>query len=285
VVEALKNQEESRIILPNASWGTYERLQEEREERRYPRYFYDRVVLEISSPSAEHDRISRLIAALVELLAEEADTDIENAGSTTFKREDLSRGFEPDECFYFGSDAGRVRELVSDKGDIELDAGDPAPDLVVEVDIKSPSLDKLPIYARLERPRSLALQRRAADDLYACERRTSLRFSAGKPILAGGDRRRPHPVSRRRAEPGSPALATRGARMGARTHLRGLPKAARRETREAVVKALGGLAPRIRHKRYHDWCLGASEGSRRLSAGFAATFDKLEALLDQWTDG
>ncbi len=152
MAEALKYQEEGRIILPNASWGTYERLLEEREERRYPRFFYDRGVLEILSPSAEHDRTSRVIAALVELLAEEADADIENVGSTTFKREDLSRGFEPDECFYFGSNAGRVRELVADKGDIELDAGDPVPDLVVEVDITSPSLDKLPIYARLDVP-------------------------------------------------------------------------------------------------------------------------------------
>ncbi len=152
MAEALKYQEEGRIILPNASWGTYERLLEEREERRYPRFFYDRGVLEILSPSAEHDRTSRLIAVLVELLAEEADADIENVGSTTFKREDLSRGFEPDECFYFGSNAGRVRELVADKGDIELDAGDPVPDLVVEVDITSPSLDKLPIYARLDVP-------------------------------------------------------------------------------------------------------------------------------------
>jgi Uma2 family endonuclease len=149
VAEALKGREEHRILLPNASWGTYERLLAEREERRSPRFFYDRGVLEIVSPSAEHDRISRVVAVLVELLAEEADTDVENAGSTTFKREDLSRGFEPDECFYFGSKAGRVRELVADKGNLDLDSGDPAPDLVVEVDITSPSLDKLPIYSRL----------------------------------------------------------------------------------------------------------------------------------------
>jgi len=147
--EALKEREEHRILLHNASWETYERLLAEREERRSPRFFYDRGVLEILSPSAEHDGVSRVIAALVELLAEEADTDLFNAGSTTFKREDLARGFEPDECFYFGGNAGRVRELVAGKGNIDLDAGDPAPDLVVEVDIASPSLDKLPIYARL----------------------------------------------------------------------------------------------------------------------------------------
>ena len=147
--EALKNREEHRILLPNASWETYERLVVEREERRTPRFFYDRGMLEILSPSAEHDMTSRIIATLVELLAEEADVDVENAGSTTFKSGDLSRGFEPDECFYFVGNAARVRDIVASKGNIELDAGDPAPDLVVEVDITSPSLNKLPIYARL----------------------------------------------------------------------------------------------------------------------------------------
>jgi Uma2 family endonuclease len=150
MAEVLKDRQEHRILLPNASWETYERLLAEREERRSPRFFYDRGVLEILSPSAEHDMTSRIVATLVELLAEEADTDVENAGSTTFKREDLSRGFEPDECFYFGENASCARELVAGKGNIELDAGDPAPDVVVvEVDITSPSLDKLAIYARL----------------------------------------------------------------------------------------------------------------------------------------
>ncbi len=152
MAEALKNSEEHRILLPNASWETYERLLAEREERRSPRFFYDRGVLEILSPSTEHDGVSRIIATLVELLAEEADADLFNAGSTTFKREDLSRGFEPNECFYFGDAAARVRDLVADKGNLDLDSGDPVPDLVVEVDITSPSLEKLPIYCRLGIP-------------------------------------------------------------------------------------------------------------------------------------
>ncbi len=121
----------------------------EREERRSPRFFYERGALEILSPSAEHDMTSRIVATLIELLAEKADTDVESSGSTTFKREDLARGFEPDECFYFGGNASRVRDTVAGKGNIELDAGDPAPDLVVEVYITSPSFDKLSIYARL----------------------------------------------------------------------------------------------------------------------------------------
>ncbi len=145
MAEALKNREEHRILLPNASWGTYERLLAEREERRSPRFFYDRGVLEIVSPSFEHEQIARVIASLVEELAVELDIDVVGAGSTTFKREGLSRGFEPDESFYFSENAGRVRG----KKRIDLNAGDPPPDLVVEVDITSPSASKLPIYARL----------------------------------------------------------------------------------------------------------------------------------------
>ena len=38
-----------RVLLRNVSWETYERLMDEREERRVPRFFYDRGVLEIGS--------------------------------------------------------------------------------------------------------------------------------------------------------------------------------------------------------------------------------------------
>jgi Uma2 family endonuclease len=149
VVQVVKSPAEQRMLLRNVSWETYERLIAEREERRKPRFFYDRGVLELMSPSGEHDVSSRLIALLVDMVAEESGIDVENAGSTTFKREDLERGFEPDECFYFSENAARVRELVRGKGDIVLDEGDPPPDLVVEVDITNPSLNKLPIYASL----------------------------------------------------------------------------------------------------------------------------------------
>ncbi len=151
-MQAVKSPAEQRMLLRNVSWGTYERLITEGEERRKPRFFYDRGVLELMSPSGEHDVSSRLIALLVDMVAEESGIDVENAGSTTFKREDLERGFEPDESFYFSENAARIRELVRNKGDIVLDEGDPPPDLIVEVDITNPSLNKLPIYAALGVP-------------------------------------------------------------------------------------------------------------------------------------
>lgn len=144
-MDALKSPAEGKVLLRDVSWGTYERLIAEREERRNPRFHYDRGVMEIMSPSKRHETMSRVVASLIEILIVELDLDFESVGSTTFKREDLERGFEPDEGFYF---SGSV-ELVRGKENIDLDAGDPPPELVVEVDITSPSLDKLGIYARL----------------------------------------------------------------------------------------------------------------------------------------
>ena len=72
--------------------------------------------------------------------------DLENLGSTTFKRKDFKRGFEPDSCFYF-KNAERIRS----KDEIDLQS-DPPPDLVIEIDITGGSIHKLPIYAALGIP-------------------------------------------------------------------------------------------------------------------------------------
>ena len=90
---------EQRVILRGVSWETYERLLADNEERRVPLLTYDRGVLEAMSPSAEHEMVSHIIALLVEVVAEELGIDVVGAGHTTFRREDLQRGFEPDGCF------------------------------------------------------------------------------------------------------------------------------------------------------------------------------------------
>jgi Uma2 family endonuclease len=96
--------------------------------------------------SAKHEKPNRVLALVVEVLAEELGIDVESLGSTTFRRADLDRGFEPDSCFYI-QNAERVRG----KDEIDL-AIDPPPDLVIEIDITSLSLDKFPIFLALGIP-------------------------------------------------------------------------------------------------------------------------------------
>jgi Uma2 family endonuclease len=132
---------EQRVVLHNVSWETYERILSEHASSSAPRFTFDHGELEIMTLSAEHERYSRRIGDLVGVLADEMDLEIENLGSTTFRREDFERGFEPDSCFYIGN-----VERVAGKDQLDMTV-DPPPDLVVEVDITSPSIGKLPIFA------------------------------------------------------------------------------------------------------------------------------------------
>ena len=134
------------VLLNHISWKTYESLLEDHLDSSAPRFAYDRGVLEIMSPSPEHERANRNLAMLVEVFFEEWGLDIGNFGSTTYKREDIERGFEPDSCFYIENEP-----LVRDKDRLDLDV-DPPPDLVIEIDVTSFSLNKLPLYASIGVP-------------------------------------------------------------------------------------------------------------------------------------
>ena len=145
-METVKIPSEQRTVLHNISWETYEHLLADHRDSSSPRFAYDQGVLEIMVVSSRHERPNRLISLLVELVAAEMDLDLENLGSTTFRRKDLQRGFEPDSCFYIQSEE-RIR------GKVEIDSDlDSPPDLVIEVDITSPSHDIFPIYAHFGVP-------------------------------------------------------------------------------------------------------------------------------------
>ena len=137
---------EQRVVLHNVSWETYEHILAEHSDCSSPRFTFDHGELEIVTLSPEHERYNRRIADLIGVLADEMDVEAEDLGSTTFKRQELERGFEPDSCFYVEN-----IERVHGKDRIDL-AVDPPPDLVVEVDITSPSISKLPIFAEFGVP-------------------------------------------------------------------------------------------------------------------------------------
>jgi hypothetical protein len=97
-MSTISSPAEQRVILDNISWPTYLAILEDVENRR-GRIAYDQGVLEIMSPSKVHEQIKRLIGRIVEAFTEQLQLDVVSAGSTTFKRVDLARGFEPDECW------------------------------------------------------------------------------------------------------------------------------------------------------------------------------------------
>ena len=136
----------SGILLTNISWKTYESLLNELTQQGGIRLTYDRGNLEIMTPSAPHEGSKKILGRFVESVSEELNVEIRSLGSLTCRREDLARGLEPDQCYYIQNE-----NVVWDKQQIDLNQ-DPPPDLVVEIDVTSSSIDRLSLYASLGVP-------------------------------------------------------------------------------------------------------------------------------------
>lgn len=137
---------EQRVLLQNISWHLLESLLEELGENRSFLLSYYKGKIELMTPLWEHENSNRLIDRLIITLIEELNLEYNLGGSMRVKRQDLLAGKEPDSCYYIQNEA-QVR------GKTELDFTiDPPPDLALEIDITSSSLNQLEIYADLGVP-------------------------------------------------------------------------------------------------------------------------------------
>lgn len=132
-----------QCVRSRCNWETYERLLLENQDSSSPRFTYDQGWLEIMSPSLDHEKIVDTLRLLVAAMAEHKGMDYQGTGSTTFRREDLQRGFEPDASYYF-REAATVRPLKT----LELPRH-PAPELVIEVEVFHSDINKLALYHSL----------------------------------------------------------------------------------------------------------------------------------------
>lgn len=137
---------EQRTTLKNVSWQTFLQLLAELGEDRATRLAYDDGVLEIMTPLGEHENNNRFIECLIGVIVDELNLNIKRFGSLTLKRDLRRLCAEPDSCYYIQNEP-----LVRSKKNIDLET-DPPPDLVLEIDITSSSLDKKSIYASLGVP-------------------------------------------------------------------------------------------------------------------------------------
>lgn len=133
---------EKRLTFRNLDWHSFKQIHSLLTERTRARFTYDNGVLEITMPLEGHERSARLIERFILILVIEMGMKIKTMGSTTLDREDLLKSAEPDNGYYIQNYA-----LVADH-EVNLNV-DPAPDLVVEVDITHTDLNKNALYASM----------------------------------------------------------------------------------------------------------------------------------------
>lgn len=120
-----------KMTLQPVSWQGFEAILAELGEHRSSRIAYANGIMEIMTPLPEHERAKISLADLVKTLLRIQKRRWEPLGSTTFKREDMAAGIEPDECFYIQN-----YKAVIGKERLDLTV-DPPPDLAIETDLTS----------------------------------------------------------------------------------------------------------------------------------------------------
>jgi Uma2 family endonuclease len=133
------------LVFDDVSWEEYEELLEQMEDRPGCRVTYDEGKLEIMSPRPEHEKYRRVIERIIDTASDELDINVESFGSATWKRKP-HKGAEGDTCYYVAN-----AERIIGKNDIDI-TKDPPPDLLVEVDSTSGSIDKFGIHAAFRIP-------------------------------------------------------------------------------------------------------------------------------------
>jgi Uma2 family endonuclease len=118
---------EQRMLL-QATWKEYVLLRDLLDGPGL-RMTYLGGVVELMSPSREHELWKTNIARLIELFAHVRGIELYGYGSTTFKKEAAERGAEPDECYLVGKPLADY------------------PEIVLEVVHSTPLVDKLSVYA------------------------------------------------------------------------------------------------------------------------------------------
>jgi Uma2 family endonuclease len=110
------------------------------------RHTYDGWTLEMMTPRKDHEWVAETVGRMIETMALLLSQSIQSVGSTTLSPSPQGRGLQPDKSYYVG------REPDVRGSDTYRPGEDPPPDLVIEVELTSPVVPRLPLYAEIGVP-------------------------------------------------------------------------------------------------------------------------------------
>jgi Uma2 family endonuclease len=139
---------EERHVIRGAPWDFYDRLTDALGESSPFRVAYDGQDIEIMTLGPKHERSKGLLGSFIECVFVGLEIDCEELGSTTWKRPELERGIEADQCYCFEPSKLEMVRAAAARGSNDI-AEYPNPDLAVEVDLSPSKIDRARIYSEL----------------------------------------------------------------------------------------------------------------------------------------
>jgi Uma2 family endonuclease len=164
--------EEERGVMRGVSWNLYDQLTDAIGERSSVRVAFDGKDLEIMVVGPVHEGVRELLDMFISLVAEVLDRDFHQLGATTWKRAEAGRGLESDVSYCFDPEKVAICRSAHSRG-LNDGAVFPIPDLMAEVDISPPKVDRDAIYSKLRPPEvwrfsdgAVSIERLGADGKY-----------------------------------------------------------------------------------------------------------------------
>jgi len=137
---------EARLVVPDVSWPVYETWVDALPESTPVRMAYDGRDLEIMTKGPDHEDYRQVLGHLVVEIARSLKLPLKGLGETTWKRAEIQRGIEADQCYYFSPE--KLRAAAKSRGDNDVTAF-PNPDLAIEIDLSPSLIDRPGIYAAM----------------------------------------------------------------------------------------------------------------------------------------
>jgi len=131
------------------SWDLYDRLSDAIGERQHVYLAYDGKDLEIMTKGPVHEDYRGLFGRLINALTYELAIPSSDLGETTWKRSELARGLEADQCYYFQTEKLATHAAARARKSNNV-ADYPNPDMAIEIDISPSQVDRPEIYAALQ---------------------------------------------------------------------------------------------------------------------------------------
>jgi len=140
---------EQRIAIRGLGWDLYDRLSDAIGARQHVYLAYDGKDLEIMTKGWDHEDFKELLGRLVTALTDDLHIPTRGLGETTWKRPEIGRGLEADQCYFF--QAEKLDQIRQAKKRRSRDIADcPNPDLAIEIDLSPSEIDRPGIYAALQ---------------------------------------------------------------------------------------------------------------------------------------
>ncbi|MGP0062990.1 MAG: Uma2 family endonuclease [Isosphaeraceae bacterium] len=142
---------DARIVFRGVGWEIYDRLSEAVSEGQHIRMAYDGKDLEIMTTSRVHEHFKDLFGRFVHEVATELKIPRTGGGETTWKRPELLRGLEADQCYEFQAKKRSAVAAALKRRSKNIEDY-PNPDHAIEIDISPSQVDRPGIYAALQVP-------------------------------------------------------------------------------------------------------------------------------------